>query len=97
MVQPHHKRGSRDQIDARCNELVRAIMAGVSDTYRRKQVKPDVLMLNITALTALALHKDAAMDFNSDRTRWRGLRLATLTNPYSGDDPVPLFQLALAL
>lgn len=94
---PHRNKESQDQIDARSNELVRAIMAGVSDAYRRKQIKPDVLMLNMIALTALMMHKDAACDFNSDRTRWRGMRLATLIPAFNSAEDVPLFQLALAL
>lgn len=94
---PHRKKESQDQIDARSNELVRAIMAGVSDAYRRKQIKPDVLMLNMISLSALICHKDAVNDFNSDRTRWRGMRLATLTPSYGSDEKLPMFQLALAL
>lgn len=93
---PHRKKDSQDQIDARSNELVRAIMAGIGDVYRRKQIKPDVLMLNHIALTALICHKDAANDFNSDRTRWRGMLLATLVDSFS-NTTVPVFRLALAL
>lgn len=96
MGTPHRTQEAQDQIDARSNELVRAIMAARSDAYRRKQVASDVLMLNMVALTALVCHKDASADFNSDRTRWRGMLLATLHDSY-GNNSLPVFRLALAL
>ena len=96
MGTPHRIDGSQDQTDARSNELVRAIMAARSDAYRRKQVAPDVLMLNMVALTALMTYKDARTDFNNDRTRWRGMLLATLVDSFA-NTTVPVFRLALAL